>query len=55
VIPATLDNVTQCELTRYENKYKTFNLTTTALDRNVYDSLISRNCSRCLAKIVQHL
>jgi hypothetical protein len=37
VIPATLDNVTQCELQRYENNYKTFNLITTALGRNIYD------------------
>jgi hypothetical protein len=37
VIPAILDNVTQCELQRYENNYKTFNIITTALGRNVYD------------------
>jgi hypothetical protein len=37
VIPATLDNVTQCDLQRYENNYKTLNLITTALGRNVYD------------------
>jgi hypothetical protein len=37
VIPATLDNATQDELQRYENNYKTLNLITTALDRNVYD------------------
>jgi hypothetical protein len=37
VIPATFDNATQCELTRYENNYKTLNLITTALDMNVYD------------------
>jgi hypothetical protein len=37
VIPATLDNVTQGELQRYENNYKTLNLITTALGRNVYD------------------
>jgi hypothetical protein len=36
-IPMTLDNVAQCELTRYENNYKTLNLITIALDRNVYD------------------
>jgi hypothetical protein len=29
--------VTQGELQRYENNYKTFNLITTALGRNVYD------------------
>jgi hypothetical protein len=37
VIPATLDNVTQSELTRYKNNYKALNLITTALGRNVYD------------------
>jgi hypothetical protein len=37
VIPDTLDHVTQDELQRYENKYKTLNLITTALGRNVYD------------------
>jgi hypothetical protein len=37
VIPTTLDNVTQGELQRYENNYKTLNLITTALDRNAYD------------------
>jgi hypothetical protein len=37
VIPDTLDHVIQCELQRYENNYKTFNLITTALGRNVYD------------------
>jgi hypothetical protein len=37
VIPATLDNVTQGELTRYENNCKAPNLITTALGRNVYD------------------
>jgi hypothetical protein len=37
VIPTTLDNVTQCELARYENNYKDLNLITTALCRNVYD------------------
>jgi hypothetical protein len=37
VIPVTLDNVTQCELIRYENNYKTLNLITIALGRNVYD------------------
>jgi hypothetical protein len=39
VIPATLDNVTQGELTRYKNNYKALNLITTALGRNVYDSV----------------
>jgi hypothetical protein len=37
VIPTTLDNATQGELIKYENNYKTFNLITTALGRNVYD------------------
>jgi hypothetical protein len=37
VIPATLENVTQGELQRYENNYKALNLITTALSRNVYD------------------
>jgi hypothetical protein len=37
VIPVTLDNAIQGELQRYENNYKTLNLITTALGRNVYD------------------
>jgi hypothetical protein len=37
VIPNTLDHTTQVELQRYENNYKTLNLITTALGRNVYD------------------
>jgi hypothetical protein len=38
VILATLYNVIQCELTRYENNnYKSLNLITTVLSRNVYD------------------
>jgi hypothetical protein len=37
VIPATLDNTTQGELTSYENNCKALNLITTALGRNVYD------------------
>jgi hypothetical protein len=37
VIPATLDNVTQGEVQRYENNYKALNLITTALCMNVYD------------------
>jgi hypothetical protein len=37
VIPTTLDNATQGELQRYEYNYKTLNLITTALGRNVYD------------------
>jgi hypothetical protein len=39
VIPDTLDHVIQGELQRYENNYKTLNLITTALGRNVYDML----------------
>jgi hypothetical protein len=37
VILDTLDHVTQGELQMYKNNYKTLNLITTALDRNVYD------------------
>jgi hypothetical protein len=37
VILAILDNVTHGEVQRYENNYKTLNLITTALGRNVYD------------------
>jgi hypothetical protein len=37
VIPATLDNVTQGGLQRYENNYNALNLITTALGRIVYD------------------
>jgi hypothetical protein len=37
VIPMTLDNAIKGELQRYENNYKTLNLITTALGRNVYD------------------
>jgi hypothetical protein len=37
VIPNTFDHVTQGELQWYENNYKTLNLITTALGRNVYD------------------
>jgi hypothetical protein len=37
VIPATLDNVTQCELQSYANNYKAINLITTTLGGNVYD------------------
>jgi hypothetical protein len=39
VILVTLDNTTQGELTRYENNYKTLNLITTALGRNVYNRI----------------
>jgi hypothetical protein len=37
MIHAMLDNVTQGELQMYENNYRTLNLITTALGRNVYD------------------
>jgi hypothetical protein len=37
VTPTTLNDVTQGELTRYENNYKAFNLITTTLCGNVYD------------------
>jgi hypothetical protein len=37
VIPDTLDHMTQGELQRYENNYKTLNLIIIALGRNVYD------------------
>jgi hypothetical protein len=37
VIPTTLDNVTQGELTRYENNYKALNLINVILGRNVYN------------------
>jgi hypothetical protein len=39
VIPATLDNTTQGELTRFENNYNALNLIITALCRNVYDRI----------------
>jgi hypothetical protein len=39
VIPVTLDNMTQGELQRYEKNYKALNLITTALGRNVYDTV----------------
>jgi hypothetical protein len=45
VILVTIDNVTQGELQRYKNNYKALNLITTALGRNVYDSLSFRNRS----------
>jgi hypothetical protein len=48
MIPTMLDNANQGELQRFENNYKTLNLITIALGRNVYDSLSPRNCSRCL-------
>jgi hypothetical protein len=37
VISDTLDHATQGELQRYENNYKSLNLITTTLARNVYD------------------
>ncbi len=37
MIPMTLDNAKQGELIRYENNYKTLNLITTTLGRNLYD------------------
>jgi hypothetical protein len=37
VIPTMLENATQCELQKYENNYKVWNLITTVLGRNVYD------------------
>jgi hypothetical protein len=39
VILMTLDNVIQGVLIRYKNNYKTLNLITTALGRNVYDKV----------------
>jgi hypothetical protein len=39
VILDTLNHATQGELQRYENNYKTLNLITTILGRNVYDTL----------------
>jgi hypothetical protein len=39
VIPTMLDNATQHELERYENNFKTLNLITTDLGRNVYDNV----------------
>jgi hypothetical protein len=42
VILATLENATQGELQRCENNYKTLNLITTALGRNVYDRVSHR-------------
>jgi hypothetical protein len=37
VIPNTLDHATQGELQRHKNNYKTLNLITTDLGRNMYD------------------
>jgi hypothetical protein len=38
-MPDTLNHMTQGELQRYKNNYKTINLITTALGRNVYDRI----------------
>jgi hypothetical protein len=46
VIPDTLDHATQGELQRYENNYKTLNLITTTLDRNVYDKVANLETDR---------
>jgi hypothetical protein len=40
MIPTTVNNVNQGELQRYENNYKTLNLITIALGRNVYDRVL---------------
>jgi hypothetical protein len=40
MIPDTLDHATQGELQRYENNYKTLNLITSVLVRNVYDRVV---------------
>jgi hypothetical protein len=37
VIPTMLDNTDQGDLQMYENHYKTLNLITTAVGRNLYD------------------
>jgi hypothetical protein len=37
VILAMLDNATQDEVQRYKNNYKTLNLITTTLGRNMFD------------------
>jgi hypothetical protein len=37
MIPNILDHVTQGELQKFKNNYKTLNLITTALGTNVYD------------------
>jgi hypothetical protein len=46
VISDTLDHTTQGELQRYENNYKTLNLITTALGRNVYDRVAHLEMTR---------
>jgi hypothetical protein len=45
MIPYTLDHATQGELQRFENNYKSLNLITTALGRNVYDRVAHRETS----------
>jgi hypothetical protein len=39
VIPVTIDNARHGELQRYDNNYKTLNLITTTLGKNVYDTI----------------
>jgi hypothetical protein len=39
VVLMMLNNTTQGELQRYKNNYKTLNLITTTLGRNVYDKV----------------
>jgi hypothetical protein len=46
IILTTLDNASQGELTGYENNYKTFNVITTALGRNVYDRVTQLETDR---------
>jgi hypothetical protein len=36
VIPATIGNMTQGKVQRYENNYMTLNLITTVIGRNIY-------------------
>jgi hypothetical protein len=42
-IPTMLENATQCELQKYENNYKVWNLITTALGRCMIVSVIPRS------------
>jgi hypothetical protein len=49
MIPDTLDHVTQDELQRYKNNYKTLNLITAALGRNVYDMVAHLENVYCLS------
>jgi hypothetical protein len=51
-----LENTTSTELMKYENNYKTLNLITTALGRNVYDCIshlimFGKNCTCYLGKL----